>query len=430
MKSFRITLILGSALGLAFAGSALSSAGAATRVRCGATITTTTKLTADVGPCRGDGLVITASGITVDLNGHRVFGNASPEATGDFAGVRLQNTHGVTVTGGTVDHFAAGVVVQRGSANIIQNMVAHDNVSPCEREVHTQSPGLLGDGIVVFSSVGNQIRNNRAEHNGPFSGISLVAETNRVTGQLAGPVPKANVVRNNTVKDSITCFGDMGIRVEGPGATKNVVQANTVSGSLNEGIAVLSVLARDISGFGVTCSDPIADPSLPLCPEFVPPNPANTGNQILDNFSFENGQGPPVSGISLIAFPWANNPSGNVIKGNRAERNGGSGISVVGGDAGPPIFYGATNNTIIANTAVNNDVAGLPDRFDLIDDSADQPCDHNRWLANVYGTAFPACTTVGGTQVPTGGQAVATSANKGAQPQGVSQSPSSAATRR
>jgi len=424
MKGVRTILVLGSAVSLILLASTTTSAGAATRVRCGATITGTTKLAADVGPCPGDGLVVTAGNLTLDLNGHRVFGNAAPEAQGDFAGIRLQRTNRVIVKGGTVDHFAAGVVVQRGSSNTVQNLVVHDNISPCEGEVNTQSPGLLGDGIVVFSSVGNQIRNNRAVHNGPFSGISLVAETNRTTGQIAGPVPRANVVRNNTVKDSITCFGDMGIRVEGPGATQNVVQANTVSGSLNEGIAVLSVLARDISGFGVTCSDPIADPSLPLCPGFVPPNPANTNNQILDNFSFENGQGPPVSGISLIAFPWANNPSGNLVKGNRAERNGGSGISVIGGDVGPPNFYGATNNTIVANTAVNNNAAGLPDRFDLIDDNTDRPCDHNHWAANVYGTAFPACTTLGGTQVGPGGPAAVTAGAAGTSPpQGTTRPP-------
>jgi len=136
---------------------------------------------------------------------------------------------------------------------------------------------------------------------------------------------------------------------------------------------------------------------------FSPANPANTDNQILDNFSFENGQGPPVAGISLIAFPFNNNPSGNLIQGNRAERNGGSGISVVAGDLGPHSFYGATNNTIVQNTAVNNDTAGLPDRFDLIDNSTDRPCDHNQWFANIYGTAFPACTTLGGTQVGTQG---------------------------
>ncbi|HEX3394760.1 MAG TPA: right-handed parallel beta-helix repeat-containing protein [Acidimicrobiales bacterium] len=403
MKGVRTTLVLGSAVSLMLVGSTITSAGAATKVACGARVNRNTTLTSDVGPCRGDGLIVTADNITLDLNGHRVFGNAAPEARGDFAGIRLQKTTGVTVTGGSVDHFAAGVVVQRGSANTVQNMVAHDNIAPCQGEVNTQSPGLLGDGIVIFSSVGNRVQNNRSVHNGPFSGISLVADTNPTTGQLAGPVPRGNLINHNTVKDSMTCFGDMGIRIEGPGATQNVVSANTVSGSLNEGIAVHSVLARDISGFGVTCSDPIANPDLPPCPVFSPANPANTDNQILDNFSFENGQGPPVAGISLIAFPFNNNPSGNLIQGNRAERNGGSGISVVAGDLGPHAFYGATNNTIVQNTAVNNDTAGLPDRFDLIDSSTDRPCDHNQWFANIYGTAFPACTTLGGTQVDSQG---------------------------
>ncbi|MCA1696970.1 MAG: hypothetical protein LC749_20880, partial [Actinobacteria bacterium] len=92
MKVVRTTLILGSAVGLLSLGSVVTSAGAATRVACGATITRSTTLTANVGPCHGDGIVVAASNITLDLHGHRVFGDAAPEATGDFAGIRLQRT--------------------------------------------------------------------------------------------------------------------------------------------------------------------------------------------------------------------------------------------------------------------------------------------------------------------------------------------------
>jgi hypothetical protein len=403
MRALKPFVALCSVVGLLVVGPVISHAGAATTtVACGQTVTRSTTLASDVGPCPGDGIVVAANGVTLNLNGHRVFGTADPEATGDFAGIRLQGTTGATVNGGgTVDHFAAGVVVQRGAANTVDNVTVHDNVSACEREVHNQSPGLLGDGIVLFSSSRNRVRNNRSSNNGPFSGISIVSETNRSSGKLTGPVPTDNTVTGNTVSNNQTCFGDMGIRIEGPGARNNVVSSNSVSGSLNEGIAVLAVIARDVTGFGTTCSDPVTDPTLPLCPLFVPPNPPNTDNQITGNHSFENGQGPPVSGISLIAFPDTNNPQRNIIRGNRTERNGGSGISVIGGDLLPdfPIFYGATNNTIVNNTSVNNDASGVPGRFDLIDDNTDRPCDSNRWLGNIYGTAFPACTTIGGRQV-------------------------------
>ncbi|MDQ6616868.1 MAG: right-handed parallel beta-helix repeat-containing protein [Actinomycetota bacterium] len=395
------------ALALALVGTfAVGTASARPPVSCGGTITTSTTLTADVGPCSGDGLIVTANGVTLNLNGHRVFGTAAPEAQGDFAGIRLQRVSGVTVKGGTLDHFAAGVMVSEGRGNTVRNLVVRDNISPCQREVHTQSPGLLGDGITVFSSQGNIVEDNVAEHNGPFSGISLVAETDPVSGKLTGALPSANTVRGNTVRDSNTCFGDIGIRVEGPGANHNVVSGNTVSGSFLEGITVNAVLNTDISGFGVTCGDPIAFPDLPPCPKFHPPNPANTDNVIRGNESSGNALGHTRAGISLLAFPFSNNPKRNTIVGNRVERNGGSGIAVLAGTLDDGTRYGATNNSIIGNVSIDNnqdgctiDTCGGP-RYDLIDQSEDRPCDHNQWVGNAYRTAFPACTTVGGRLIP------------------------------
>lgn len=384
-------------------GTPVASASGA--VRCGQVITRNTTLTRDVGPCAGNGLVVAGDHVTLDLNRHRVFGTAAPEAQHDVAGILFRSTTGAKVTGGTVDHFAAGVVIERGSANTVEHLAVHDNITACEREVHTQSPGLFGDGILVLSSVRNRVRHNLVQHNGPFSGISLVAETDRSTGQLTGRVPAGNVVNDNLVQDTNTCFGDIGIRIEGPGATHNIVSGNTVERTFLEGIALLSVLNFDVSGFGVTCGDPIAFPNLPPCPPFNPPNPANAGNLVVGNRAVANALGQHRSGITLLAFPDTVNPMDNTIRGNQAEGNGGSGISVIGGALGPGVTYGATHNTLVGNTSVGNNqdrctfaTCGGP-RFDLIDDSADRPCDHNVWRQNVYGTAHPRCTTVDGTPV-------------------------------
>src|SRR5919199_4582097 len=99
-------------------------AGAAT-LTCGSVITASTVLDADVGPCSGDGLVVGASGVTLNLNGHRVFGTAGP---GDNAGIRLQGRTGVTVTGGSVRDFGAGVAVFGGAHNTVARMLIEDNV--------------------------------------------------------------------------------------------------------------------------------------------------------------------------------------------------------------------------------------------------------------------------------------------------------------
>ncbi|MBW3645926.1 MAG: hypothetical protein KY441_10540, partial [Actinobacteria bacterium] len=70
---------------------------------------------ADVGPCPGDGLIVAADGVVLDLNGHEVRGVNGAEET---AGVVLRRVSGVTVTNGTVTGFDAGVVVGAGGYGI------------------------------------------------------------------------------------------------------------------------------------------------------------------------------------------------------------------------------------------------------------------------------------------------------------------------
>src|SRR4051794_5192023 len=59
---------------VAAAGSVALSGGPAlaSTVSCGSTITATTKLHADLANCPGDGLVIDADNVTIDLNGHTI----------------------------------------------------------------------------------------------------------------------------------------------------------------------------------------------------------------------------------------------------------------------------------------------------------------------------------------------------------------------
>src|SRR5215210_9323889 len=49
----------------------------ASHVGCGSLITTDTTLDSDVGPCVGDGLIVAADDITLDLGGHTVSGTGT-----------------------------------------------------------------------------------------------------------------------------------------------------------------------------------------------------------------------------------------------------------------------------------------------------------------------------------------------------------------
>ena len=98
MTAFRY--VIAPAMGMLLAVPATSQASG---VACGSTITSHTKLRADLTNCPADGLVIGADGITLDL------GRRTIDGTGTGAGIRLAGHRNVTIKGGTVREFATGV---------------------------------------------------------------------------------------------------------------------------------------------------------------------------------------------------------------------------------------------------------------------------------------------------------------------------------
>ena len=331
------------ALGLMAAGLATSvGPAAADHLSCGAIVTQSVTLDADLGPCPGDGLVVRASNVTVDLNGKRIFAAQGPA---DTAGVRLFNAanppsglSGVTVTNGVIQGFDAGVAVFGGSGNRIQNLILLDNVNPGGEGVACD----LGDGIALTNSDNNRIENNRLVGNGPYGGISLIFDSD------------ANLVRSNSlvghnIQGIVGCGNsnqDEGIRIEGPGANDNRIESNAVSDSALAGIG--------IHGHRGCAAAPGSEPP-------------NTGNVILRNRVTRTANNPEPDGIHVLeqgpfgtvvcaAFNLTiveNNSSGNArhgiripgtstgntINGNITVGNGGDGIRLEG-----PIFQNRFTN--------------------------------------------------------------------------------------
>jgi hypothetical protein len=392
---------MGSAMAVLFLGMAVVSTAASAQVtgtvNCGSVITSNTTLTSDVGPCNsGDGLTVRGSNFTLNLNGHRVFSsqplprNIGVNSSGiyipaDVVGIKLVNATGVTVTNGTVDHFSAGISIEGGSTNSVINVTSQMNQGPCIGEdFSTFATGSYGDGIVVFGSPNNRLLNNTIRSNGPFSGIALVANNILIT-RAVPPYPSGNIISGNTVEDNNTCFADIGVRIEGPGASNNTVSNNTIRRSFNEGLTVNPVNVID---FGPLFQNPPAcqnrgfpSPTLPACPIQNPLNPTNDNNIISGNTVDQNGyggvEGPagpntPISssnetatGINLLSFCGygANsNARGNVIQANTVTRNAGDGIGVggcpLGQNPAQGTFPGYTNSRIVGNTSVNNNGRG------------------------------------------------------------------------
>jgi parallel beta-helix repeat protein len=348
MKSrVRIMGMLAATFTVAAGLGAAQTAGAVV-LACGQTITQSTTLTADVGPCPAGGIIVGADNITLDLAGHRVFGTAPAL---DGVGIYLENRRNVTVRNGTVTDFDGGVVIRYGSANTVIGITARDNLGSTNGHA---TGAAFGDGIAIEASTQNRIINNSTINNGPFSGIGLYQQSDGdhpgfINGPATGNLIQGNVVTGNIAcrANNGTCDND-GVRIEpnvGPG---NMIVANTVNGNGLDGISLFggvsgqSVIRNDANGNGVT-----------------------------------NGLG---DGIRVFGFA-------NIVQENTANNNASGGISVARRTGTSftalPGAINGRNNQLVRNRASGN-------RFDLWDSNPN--CDNNRWRANIGTVVSPPCT--------------------------------------
>lgn len=307
---------------------------------CGSVVTSSTTLTHDIGPCSSDGLIIAADNIVLDLGGHRVFGTA---AQFDGAGVLFDGVSGSTVRNGWVTDFDGGVVVDGGGSNTIESIVAKDNIGEFTQGFITD----YGDGILVLHSSDNVIRNNLADHNGPFAGITVL-------GNSFDNVVEGNTSQNNTLRSARPGHGggfdimeDDGIRVENFGGFPDgtIVRNNTVRDNGLDGIAVFAFI-QDV--------------------------------QVIGNVVTGNGSAATLAdsrkGDGIRVFPGVEN---SVVMNNRVLNNAKSGVVV---DAS------ATSNEITRNLAFGNGVdPGLGAAWDL--EERNFACDNNTWANNRFGTS-------------------------------------------
>lgn len=97
----------------------------------------------------GDGIVITASNVTLNLNGHTV----STSASGTGRGIVVQGAKGVSVTGGKVAGFNMNLQLAESSNVTVEKMqVIGGGLAP--------NNGPTEIGIVLVNSWGNQILSN------------------------------------------------------------------------------------------------------------------------------------------------------------------------------------------------------------------------------------------------------------------------------
>jgi parallel beta-helix repeat protein len=237
----KLLLIAVSIATVSWAGLAPVESLAAASIGCGSILTSDTTLTSDVAACTGDGLVVGADGITVNLNGHAVSGDRVPGANGFDVGIRVQGHRGVTVTGGSVQLFDRGILFDSSPDGVVTAMSAHNNSnrgimldsgSDRGRITGNMSADNGAAAIAVVSSDGAVVTGNQSLRNPGGPGVRLVAAShanvigNILTSNGAG-VDLGNGSNDNRVSDnSLTDDGEAGVGVGF--SDRNIVTHNRV----------------------------------------------------------------------------------------------------------------------------------------------------------------------------------------------------------
>lgn len=191
---------------------------------CGQVVTSNITLTADLGPCSGDGLRVENSNVTINLNGRRIFATAGSTGTG----VRIVNGQDITVRSGRLEGFANGVTAVLGPGGsprlLVRNVTfTRGGVSISQsldaRILDCTFTGVSGTGtaIGVVESLRPKIRGNR---------ISAYA-----TGIFISNSTSATVIQN-----TVTSNGEGLVLAPGPAGISVNVLDNTLSGNVTLGI--------------------------------------------------------------------------------------------------------------------------------------------------------------------------------------------------
>jgi len=284
-------------------------AAAAGPVSCGDVITSSTKLQADLIDCPGDGVVIGADNITLDLGGHTIDGLG---AAAPFGSDGVDNTGGydnVVIKNGTVREFETGVSLVGTTGNVVRNLTVSAN----------RTDGFFVDGFASLDSFDNQLMGNRISANGG-NGIDLrgssgnVIRANGSTGNSGVGIALTFSSLNNAVNDNVlTGNGGQGIFVlegaNGNTLARNVIAANTLTGILianssRNGAGSNRIAENGGGGLGIVSDLPEVSDANTL-----------TRNAVIGNAS---------DGIFVDA-----GTTGTVVLGNEADENGDDGIDVM-----------------------------------------------------------------------------------------------------
>ncbi len=336
------------ALALAL-GAGLLAVGApsyASSPACGATVTHNVKLKKNVRCTAGNGLVVGASNITINLNHHTI----STTSVGQGNGVDATNFFGITVTNGKIRGFNNGVNFDGVIGGTISKIKAKNNLHNIRilesgSITITKNKTSGGDAAILTTSgsLGLTITNNKLSP-GAGSGIRLngtqfstVAHNTIKNGQDRGIYLLAGANNNNVFGNSITTTTNAGIEIDN--SKDNLIEGNRIKHA-GTGIDIESAAL------------------------------ANSQDNELQSNVITNST---TNGVNVVA-----NVTATSIHGNTSDTNGANGFDIAASD--PSTHIGG-------NTADNNTLDGILAVPTVTDDGGNRASGNG--TANCVGVTCP-----------------------------------------
>jgi parallel beta-helix repeat protein len=308
----------------------------AAEVSCGQVIATSTTVDNSLSECPGDGLVIGASAITLDLNGQTIDG------VGLGVGVRNDGFDDVTVRNGTVREFDYGAVLSPGAhRNLVTGvlLVQHEWAGVYLDDADDNQ--VRDNWVADFSDVGIRLTNGSS---------SNVVRGNAVTGGNGeGVVIDAESNLNRLEANEISGSSNAGVRADS--SHHNTLVANRVSGSADAAILLSGATGSVVRSNTLTLSGDAA----------VVLRAASDGNRVVAN-QIDNSSD---AGVFVL------DSSSNVVRGNALVANA-IGIEASHGELNRVEFNHVTANlgmgievaesarsTVLGNTVSGNFAEGI-----------------------------------------------------------------------
>ena len=336
-----------------------------TRVECGQVLRESTKVLNDLSCALGDGLVIGAPNIVVDLAGHTIDGPdylLIGEEDGLPAGIRNIGHDNVVIRNGVVQEFGNGVSLMAGARfGVVEDLDAQAQRARRRRAVgrrrrpqrqHRARQRLHDERRPASrSSAAPTTRSSPTTTSTATSASRSTCSTRPATGSSA--------TRSQASRSTRTSTATRGIMLEG--ATDNVVLGNTLAESGDGGVIVTSGSHRNRvennvmtrtgdAGVAVEESDgnELIGNTAHLASDAGIVLSDSNSSVVLDNDVRFNPTGVDLSGAS-----------DNLIEGNDADGSDGTGIAVGSGSLRNRILDNDVSNTRSDGIAVEGDALDL-----------------------------------------------------------------------